>query len=215
MSLQKQRSAALSCPALRCPVLSCPSGLSFNFEAAFTAYGGNLAELYTFKGGRGNPQAAVDGMVKAKAAGSSNRLDGVFVAANNVTFVADFVRAAHKAKLDVPILSGDALASRELPTLLKDDLGALQRVTLTAFAQGSKELQSRVKAAASKGVDPDPRTSAQAYDAVVAFLKAYAAAPEPKSGDTIAEQIPKQKFQGERVRRLGQPSATQTVGWCR
>lgn len=182
-----------------------PAGLSFNFEAAFAAYGGTLSDIYSFKGAEGDPHAAVAMMMKAKSEGSK-RLDGVFITANNHTFVADFLRAAHKAKLDVPILSGDAVASTEVPTLLKDDLGALQRVTLTAFAQGPKELRSKLKEATPKGLDPDLGTSAQAYDAVTAVLKAYTAAAEPKSGADVAKQIPKQKFQGEGGVPAGPPA---------
>jgi ABC-type branched-subunit amino acid transport system substrate-binding protein len=187
---------AVLCCALCCHNISHPPGLSFSFEAAFSAFGGNLAEPFIFKRGHGDPQAAVDAMIKAKTAGS-DRLDGVFITANNRSFVAGFLRAAHKAKLDVPIHSGDAEASTELPTLLKDDLAALQRVTLTSFSKGSQELLGRLKAAAPKGVDPDPGSSAQAYDAVTAMLKAYAAADAPKSGADVAKQIPKQKFKGE------------------
>lgn len=111
--------------------------------------------------------------------------------------LAVFLRAADKAKLDLPILApGGAAQDSDAVNLLKDNLGLLGRVTLVVEGQGSKEFQARLKAAVNNRDGRDKAVTGHAYDAVNALLKAYAAAPEPKSGVDIAAQVPKQRFEG-------------------
>lgn len=108
-----------------------------------------------------------------------------------------FLAAADKSKLDVPIITpGGAAASTELSAALKDNLGALKRLVTVAEGQGSQEYEAKLRAAAKNRTDLDTAGTGQAYDAVTALLKAYAAAPTPKSGAAVAQLIPKQRFQG-------------------
>jgi hypothetical protein len=57
------------------------AGESFYFMASFSARGGDMPELYIFEPGQGDAQAAVDHMLKAKAAG----VDGIVMITNNDT----------------------------------------------------------------------------------------------------------------------------------
>jgi ABC-type branched-subunit amino acid transport system substrate-binding protein len=107
---------------------------------------------------------------------------------------AEFVRAAAAAKLDLPILGGDAIASPQTSELLKDNPSLLKNVQITAFSQGSEAFQKRF-AEAAPGVEYDGN-AAQGYDAMHAVLRAYMAAPAPKEPRDIAQQIPKQNFTG-------------------
>lgn len=50
--------------------------------ASFSAYGGNMPEIYTFQPGQGDAQAAVSQMLKGKAEG----LDGIAIATNSLSF---------------------------------------------------------------------------------------------------------------------------------
>lgn len=108
---------------------------------------------------------------------------------------AEFVRAAAAAKLDLPILGGDAIASPQTSALLKDNPSLLKNVQVTAFAQGSEAFQKRF-AQAAPGVEYDGN-AAQGYDAMHAILRAYMAAPAPKEPRDIAPHIPKQNFMGK------------------
>jgi len=107
---------------------------------------------------------------------------------------ADFVRAADKAKLDLLILGGDAIASPFITDAFKDNPGLLKGVTITAFNQGSDDFQAKFKAAAP-GVEYDGN-AAQGYDAMTALLNAYSSTPSPREPRAIAKAIPKQNFIG-------------------
>lgn len=166
-------------------------GLAFNFIATFTRDGGSIPIVESFKKGAGDPQRIVAKMVEAKA---SKKLEAVYVSTNNLTFFADFVRAADKAKLDLLILGGDAIASPFITDAFKDNPGLLKGVTITAFNQGSDDFQAKFKAAAP-GVEYDGN-AAQGYDAMTALLNAYSSTPSPREPRAIAKAIPKQNFIG-------------------
>jgi hypothetical protein len=111
---------------------------------------------------------------------------------------ADFVRAADKQQLNVPIIaSGGAAQSSEVLSKLKGNLALLQPVVVVAEWEGSQQFHTRLHNAVQNRTAADRSTVAHAYDAVATLLKAYAAATPPKSGVQIQEQIPKQRFEGE------------------
>lgn len=109
----------------------------------------------------------------------------------------EFLRAAAAAKLDLPILGGDAIASPMTADLLRDSPGLLKNVHISAFAQGSTAFQKKF-AEANPGLEYDGN-AAQGYDAMHTLLRAYMDAPPPKEPQDIASQITKQKFSGGRV----------------
>jgi hypothetical protein len=100
-----------------------------------------------------------------------------------------------KAKLDLPVLSGDASASTEIPRLLDGKYSPLKHLTIVNFAQGRKEFYQRLNKQ-SPGLT-DEAQAGHGYDAMVALLRAYAATAGPKTRTEIAQQIPKQRFDGE------------------
>lgn len=106
----------------------------------------------------------------------------------------EFLRAASTAKLDLPILSGDAIASPQTTDLLRDTPGLLKNVHITAFAQGSPAFQKKF-AEVNPGLEYDGN-AAQGYDAMHTLLRAYMDAQAPKEPQDIASQITKQKFTG-------------------
>jgi ABC-type branched-subunit amino acid transport system substrate-binding protein len=97
------------------------------------------------------------------------------------------------------IASGGAAQSSEVIGKLKDNLRLLQPVVVVAEWEGNQQFHTRLHNAVQNRTVNDRSTVAHAYDAVVALLKACAAAPPPKSGMQIQEQIPKQRFEGELV----------------
>jgi ABC-type branched-subunit amino acid transport system substrate-binding protein len=107
---------------------------------------------------------------------------------------AEFLREAAAVKLDLPVLGGDAIASPALTELLQDKPELLKSVTATAFHQGTDAFKKRF-AEFALGVEYDGN-AAQAYDAMQALLRAYAAAPAPKDSPSLARLIPKQNFTG-------------------
>lgn len=108
-----------------------------------------------------------------------------------------FLRAADKAKLNLPVLGpGGAAQADQSNGLLKDNLGLLERVVVVVEAQGSKEFQARLKTAVGNRTGREQPTTGHAYDAITMLLRAYAAAAEPKHGTDIAAKIPGQQFEG-------------------
>lgn len=73
------------CQAVLNILLGCvPTGVTFYFVAAYSALGGNEVAAYQFTPGKGDAQAAVQEMLKGKAAG----MDGIIVATNSLAFFA-------------------------------------------------------------------------------------------------------------------------------
>lgn len=108
--------------------------------------------------------------------------------------LAEFLREAAAAKLDLPVFGGDAIASPALTELLQDKPGLLKDVTATAFHQGTDAFKKKF-AEFAPGVEYDG-IAAQGYDAMQALLRAYAAAPAPKDPMSVALLIPQQNFTG-------------------
>jgi hypothetical protein len=111
---------------------------------------------------------------------------------------AGYLRAADKLQLNLPIIaSGGAAQSSEVISKLKGNFSLLQPVVVVAEWEGTQDFHTRLHNAVQNRTGLDRSTVGHAYDAVVALLKAYAAAPPPKSGAQIQELIPKQRFEGE------------------
>lgn len=168
-------------------------GLAFNFIASFTRDGGAVSPVEVFKKFQGDPAAAVAKMVEARAS-KADPIQAVVISTSNITYFTEFLRAAAAAKLDLPILGGDAIASPTTTDLLRDSPGLLKNVHITAFAQGSPAFQKKF-AEVNPGLEYDGN-AAQGYDAMHALLRAYMDAPAPKEPQDIASQITKQKFKG-------------------
>eukprot|EP00878_Enallax_costatus_P044940 GHUV01053737.1.p1 GENE.GHUV01053737.1~~GHUV01053737.1.p1 ORF type:complete len:309 (+),score=77.77 GHUV01053737.1:765-1691(+) len=167
-------------------------GLSFNFIAGFTKDGGNVPVVYSFKLNQGKP---ADAVAKIKTGVLQNKLDGVFMATNNLTFVADFLVDAKAAKLDnLKYFGGDAIADYTLIYNIGQRPSVLANLTVTSVAPGSMQFVDRFKKFANtKTYNP---YAARAYDAMDALLRAYKVAGAPKNGTMIIQQLSKQKFQG-------------------
>jgi hypothetical protein len=110
---------------------------------------------------------------------------------------ADFLRGLEKVKLELPILSGDAAASTDIPRLLDGKYSPLKHLTIVDFAQGRKDFYERLNKQ-SLGLT-DEAQAGHGYDAMVALLRAYAAAAAagPNGRTEISQQIPKQRFDGK------------------
>lgn len=70
-------------------------GVSFYFMAYLSAYGGLISDVHAFQPGKGDCQAAVADMLKGKATG----LDGVYIATNDLAFLAGEAAAAEECRL--------------------------------------------------------------------------------------------------------------------
>lgn len=82
----RQRRAAYGCCAA--------AAVSFYFMAYLSAYGGLISEVHAFQPGKGDSQAAVADMLKGKATG----LDGVYIATNDLAFLAGEAAATAPAE---------------------------------------------------------------------------------------------------------------------
>jgi ABC-type branched-subunit amino acid transport system substrate-binding protein len=119
------------------------------------------------------------------------------VCAAVVAALPGFLRAADKAKLNLPVIgSGGAAQADQANGLLHDSLGLLERMSVVVEAPSSKEFQARLQAAVGNRTGKEQPTAGHAYDAITLLLRAYAAAAEPKRGAEIAAEIPGQKFEG-------------------
>lgn len=168
-------------------------GLAFNFIADFTRDGGSVPAVYTFKQFEGDAAAAVAKMAAAKAA-KDHPLDGVFMATNNVTFGIELLRTAADTGLNLPIISGDAFATPATLQIANNNATLLSNFTVTGWGKGTPQFVRRF-AAEAPGVTYDARAST-GYDAMAAWLKAYAATPQPREPRTVAANIIKQDFMG-------------------
>jgi ABC-type branched-subunit amino acid transport system substrate-binding protein len=110
---------------------------------------------------------------------------------------AAFVKAAENNDLGLKIFSGDALADPMMVTLLKDQPSALKDLSVTTVNKGKNPFIRRFR-------DMFPNVTygsfaAQGYDAMVALLKAYAAAAPSRDGQDLADQLQRQQFEGKRL----------------
>lgn len=104
-----------------------------------------------------------------------------------------------KAKLDLPIVSGDASATPDVGVRLRDNPALLKPLTATTDTHGTPEFQEAFETAAPPAIRAFKQYTPQAYDAMTAVLKAYedaertTAAPSPAD---ITQQLFQQKFEG-------------------
>lgn len=106
-----------------------------------------------------------------------------------------FLKAAENNDLGLKIFSGDALADPMMVTLLKDQPSALTDLSVTTVNKGKNPFIRRFRSAF-----PDVHYgsfAAQGYDAMVALLKAYAAAAPSRDGQDLADQLQQQQFEGK------------------
>ncbi|KAF6254600.1 periplasmic binding protein-like I [Scenedesmus sp. NREL 46B-D3] len=171
-------------------------GLAFNFIAGFTSAGGSVPVVYTFKPDKGNATAAVDKLLEGKAS-QRNPVDAVFIATNDLVFVADFLKAAAAARLDLPLYGGDSLADVTVSNSVTNTPAAalLPRLTVTAPNPGQEGFRQRFDAF-DGGETPFNGFAATAYDAMAAMLRALGAAGAPYAGESVLQQLLRQKFQG-------------------
>jgi len=163
------------------------NGLAYSFTAAYTAANGSIAGKYVFPKGRGNATEAVAKLQASKA-------DSALLATNNIPFAAELIGAVAAAKLPVKLYGGDSVMS----PLVYEQIGpnaaaASKSVTGTQTTLATPAFRKRFEDFASMKVGTK---SAQGYNAVWAYFKAYAAAKNSTSQAVLAE-LAKTKFEGE------------------
>jgi ABC-type branched-subunit amino acid transport system substrate-binding protein len=109
---------------------------------------------------------------------------------------AAFLRAADNQKLELPLFAGDALADSMMVALLKDQPTALKNLSVTTVNKGKNPFIRRFRAAFPSVMYGS--FAAQGYDAMVALLRAYAAAPPPRDGVALAQELQQLEFEGGR-----------------
>lgn len=111
--------------------------------------------------------------------------------------IADLLKAAAAAQLDLPLFGGDALADVTLSNSVANTPGASQlaRLTATAPNPGDKSFVELFNTF-DGGKTPFNGFAASAYDAMVALLQALKAAGPPYKGEAVLRQILQQKFEG-------------------
>lgn len=109
--------------------------------------------------------------------------------------LAAFLKAAEANDLGLKIFGGDALADPMMVSLLKDSPTALKNLSVTTVNKGKNPFIKRFRAA-NPGVTY-ASFAAQGYDAMVALLRAYAAAAPPRDGPALVAQLQQQTFEGE------------------
>lgn len=115
---------------------------------------------------------------------------------------AGFLKAAENQDLGLKIFSGDALADPMMVNLLRDQPSALKDLSVTTVNKGKNPFIKKFRATFPHVTYGS--FAAQAYDAMVALLRAYAAAAPPKDGPAIAKQLGRERFQGEKAVSLCQ-----------
>lgn len=108
---------------------------------------------------------------------------------------AAFLRAATNNDLGLKIFGGDALADTMMVSLLQDMPEALKDLSVTTVNKGKNPFIKRFREAFPTVTYGS--FAAQAYDATVAVLRAFAAARPPRDGPELAKELRKQKFEGE------------------
>lgn len=108
------------------------------------------------------------------------------------------MRAAANNDLGLKIFGGDALADTMMVNLLQDQPDALKDLSVTTVNKGKNPFIKKYRAAFPAVTYGS--FAAQAYDAMVALLRAYAAAKPPRGGSELAKELRKQKFEGEWIR---------------
>jgi hypothetical protein len=121
---------------------------------------------------------------------------------------AGFLKAAENQDLGLKIFSGDALADPMMVSLLRDQPSALKDLSVTTVNKGKNPFIKKFRATFPHVTYGS--FAAQAYDAMVALLRAYAAAAPPKDGPAIAKQLGRERFEGEK-QALGAVGAAQCV----
>jgi hypothetical protein len=107
----------------------------------------------------------------------------------------------------VPLFSGDSTADPMLLSKLGGRPSLLQNLTVTTVSPGTADFISAFQKA-----NPDVLYQAyvsHAWDALRAGLQAYVAAPPPREGAGIREQLSRQNFTGRQFHR--QQSAAQDL----
>eukprot|EP00775_Hariotina_reticulata_P002011 gene2011-2333_t len=168
--------------------------LGANFLDGFTKAGGNVPVVYQFKPGQGSPADALTKLLAgvSKPSKAEYKLDAVFLATSNLTFVADFLVGAQKEGLKLNIYGGDALADPTLYARVGGRNSAISQLAAITVAPGNASFIAKFK----EFTDAQHQVwAAHAYDAMVAYLKAYKAAPI-KDAPAIAGQLSKLKFEG-------------------
>ena len=107
---------------------------------------------------------------------------------------AAFLKAAAANNLGLKVFGGDALADPMMVTLLKDNPAALKQLSATTVNKGKNPFIRRFRAS-NPGVTYGS-FAAQGYDAMVALLRAYAAAGPPRDGPAITKELQQQVFEG-------------------
>eukprot|EP00775_Hariotina_reticulata_P012157 gene12157-12295_t len=167
-------------------------GLAFDFMAAFTASGGRIAvEIEISPGSNEIATQATQAVARLKAA----KADSILLSTNNQTAAVVFLKAAAAGGLRVPLYSGDGLAE---PLLLKyldnASLPVLGQLTVTELCRGPPSFEA-LYTNYTKGA-PFYNSAALAYDATRALLAAYLAAPAPKDGHSVIQQLGNVTFDG-------------------
>eukprot|EP00775_Hariotina_reticulata_P012158 gene12158-12296_t len=162
--------------------------LAFDFMAAFTANGCRIAVETEISPGSNGAAQAVARLKAAKA-------DSILLSTNNQTVAVAFLKAAAAGGLRVPLYSGDGLAE---PLLLKyldnASLPVLGQLTVTELSRGPPSFEA-LYTNYTKGA-PFYNSAALAYDATRALLAAYLAAPAPKDGRSVIQQLGNVTFDG-------------------